>query len=643
MKKIKIRTIEIEDVFLDGMIRKNEEDFEIKDKKIENPLRKRAFLIILAAGFFSFFFLSAYSFKLSIIDHQKYNQEWVNNRFVDKKIKAERGIIYDRNKKPLVENIDSFSLCANTAKIDGKTLSVISKILGISQKEIEKKINSKKNNQEKIILKKNLKREEIILLETKKNELNGIEIKKATKRRYLGGIEFSQIIGYLGKISKKEIEKKEGYKANDFIGKTGIEKEYENYLVEKKGIIEIERDAKGNIIAEKTKELPRSGNDLVLTIDYGLEKKSAEALNEFLSKGIGTGGVVIAIDPRNGDILSLVSSPSFDNNLFSKGISPDELKKINSQKGKPQFNRAISGLYPTGSVIKPLISIAALEEKIVNENTKIFCPLKLCLENKYSKNLECFADWKFHGWTDVKKAIAGSVNPFYYMVGGGYVRPKEADKRLPKRFKGLGPEKIKEWLEKFNWGKKTLIDLPGEKTGRIPSPEWKKNHFKSPIAKIWHTGDTYNLSIGQGYIMITPIEVAAAFQAIANDGTIYQPRVVKEIISGKKEKEIKPNVLNSGFFNNYFGKIVKEGMRMAVVSEEGTAPLLRNLPVAAAAKTGTAQTPRKDTYHNWIVAFAPYDKPKIVLVVLVENVKGEHIIAQKVAQEILSWYFSKNN
>ena len=653
MRKYKKSTIEVENVFLDGLVKKHSNDFELKDKKIESPIKIRIFQLILIAGIFTFFFLLAYSFKESILEHKKYDQLWLANRFINQKIKSERGIIYSRGMVPLVKNIDSFSLYFNPSAFsendraeEEKIIKEVSEIIGTTPDSLKEKINEQEKKERFILLKNNLNREELVWLEVKKDELKGITIKKETRRRYLEGSEFSHIIGYLGKISKEELESKgkNDYSLNDYIGKVGIEKEYENYLAEKKGILEIERNVKGKIISKKIKETPASGDNLVLSIDAGLEKKSAEAINRFLNNGIGTGGAVVALDPRNGDVLALVSLPTFDNNLFAKGITSAELEKINSEKGNPQFNRVIRGLYPTGSVIKPLISIAALDEKVITPETNLFCPKELCLKNKYSGKLKCFADWKFHGWATVRRAIAESINPFFYMVGGGYERPAGADPRLPKRFKGLGVERIKKWLDKFGWDKKTGIDLPGEITGRIPDPEWKKEHFKTPAQKEWHIGDTYNLSIGQGYIMITPIEIATAFQAIANGGIIYQPRLVKEIISasGKKE-EIKPKILNSHFFSNFADSIVREGMRMAVSPKAGTIPFLNNLPVKVAAKTGTAQTPKDEVYHNWVVAFAPYDDPEIVIVVLVENVKGEHIIAQKAAREILEWYFKNKH
>ncbi|GAI36964.1 unnamed protein product, partial [marine sediment metagenome] len=257
-----------------------------------------------------------------------------------------------------------------------------------------------------------------------------------------------------------------------------------------------------------------------------------------------------------------------------------------------------------GSTIKPLIGIAALEEEIIKEETTFFCPLELCLEHKYTKELKCYSDWKFHGLTSIEKAIAESVNPFFYIIGGGYEAPKSADPRLVEYFEGLGSRKIAQWLRKFNLGEKTGIDLPGEVTGRVPDPEWKENYFSDrPRAQqIWYLGDTYNLAIGQGYILVSPLQVAVAFQSIANQGKIFKPRLVKKNLFSDEEKEIE--ILKETSINPESIEIVREGMRRAVASPSGSAFFLNDLPVKVAVKTGTAQTSIKDVYHNWITLFA---------------------------------------
>ncbi|MDP3991258.1 MAG: penicillin-binding transpeptidase domain-containing protein, partial [Candidatus Nealsonbacteria bacterium] len=306
-----------------------------------------------------------------------------------------------------------------------------------------------------------------------------------------------------------------------------------------------------------------------------------------------------------------------------QGMTQEEWQKINSDPQKPLFNRVISGIgYPTGSTIKPLIGIAALEEGIINGNTQLYSPLEICIQNPwYPEKEDCYADWQYHGTSDIKRAIAESVNTFFYQVGGGY-----------ESFKGLGVTKIKKWLEIFGWGTETGIDLFEEGKGILPNLE-----------DDWRLGDTYHLSIGQGKFSITPLQVTSAYVAIANKGKIFQPQVVQKIINSNKEiiKEINPKIVRTIPAQEKNLEIVRQGMKQAVTSPQGSSYILNSLPVSAAAKTGTAQTGQEDVYHNWVTVFAPYDNPKIVLTVIIENVKGLQAAALPVAKEVLDRYFSK--
>ncbi len=424
-----------------------------------------------------------------------------------------------------------------------------------------------------------------------------------------------------------------------------MEKSYENILKERKGEIQIEKTVQGKEISRKIIKYPESGNSLVLNLDFSLQKKVDEELREAMEKVGSEKGAVVALDPRNGNILALISLPTFNNNLFAQGISQEEFDNLNQDKRNPQINRAISGLYPTGSAIKPLIASAALEEGIIKENTQLYCPLNLCLENIYSKEKECFVDWKFHGLSDIKRALAESINPFFYIIGGGYIRPSFADLRLPKHFIGLGVDKIKEYLEKFGLGQKTGIDLPGEVQGRVPDAEWKEKYFanQARAQQIWYLGDTYNLSIGQGYFLATPIQIASAFSAIANNGTLYKPKLVDRVINSEKElvEEINPEIISNNFIKQENLDIVRQGMRQSVSLPSGSAFSLNSLPVEVATKTGTAQIGSKEIYEEWVGTFAPYQNPEIVLVVLIEEVPGMQRASLKASKEILNWYFDQ--
>jgi len=336
----------------------------------------------------------------------------------------------------------------------------------------------------------------------------------------------------------------------------------------------------------------------------------------------------LAIDPRNGGILALVSIPSFDNNLFAQGISKKELTDLEKDPNEPFLNRALLGQYPPGSVIKPLIAAAALEEKIISPYQSINCTGAITIFNEYNPEIVYrFPDWKTHGLTNIIKAIAQSCNVFFYTVGGGY-----------NDIEGLGVDRIKKYLEYFGLGEETGIDLPNEEKGLIPDEEWKK---MAKQGEEWYLGDTYHLSIGQGDILVTPLQMAMALSSIANGGILYQPQITDKIIDldGNLVKNISTKIIKKDFINLDNIKVVQEGMRQAVI--DGSAVSLSSLSIDVAGKTGTAQFGNKGETHAWFIGYAPYENPEIVIAVLVEAGGEGHKSAVPVAKEILKWYFSK--
>ncbi len=646
------RELEFEEIFLDDLLKKQEKEDEVSERKIELPLRKKAFFIFFLLGVFLLISFLVFSSNLQFREHQKYQALALKNKFITLSIRAERGVIYDRNMQQLVFNEVRFDLFAEKSELSQnqsareEVLREVAEILGEDLQNLERKITQ--SSQDLIMLWENLSHRDLILLETKIDDLPGIRVKKRTQRLYEEEESLSHLLGYLGKISAKDLrELKEAYEMEDYVGKEGVERWYEEVLAERKGVLEIERDVQGREISRKIKESPQSGSSLVLSLDFSLQKKIVESLEKVFEEVDAQIGAAVAINPQNGEILALVSLPSFNNNLFARGITQDELQELNQDERNPQLNRVIGGRYPTGSMIKPLIGLAALEENIVSESTQLYCPLELCLEHKYTGEPECFPDWMFHGWTNIRRAIAESVNPFFYMIGGGYVSPSTASEffnpNLPKEFEGLGIENIAKYLRLFGLGERTGVDLPGEVEGRVPDPDWKENYFEGPEQQKWYLGDTYNISIGQGYFLATPLQMATAFQALANGGKIFKPKIAKEILAadGSQKEVLAEELIRENFISSASLEVIREGMLQAVSSPGGSAFSLSSLPVTAAAKTGTAQIyPKKEIYHNWITVFAPYQSPEIVLTLVIEKVEGTRIAAQKVAKEVLEWYFT---
>jgi penicillin-binding protein 2 len=619
--------IEPEEVLLDKLAKKKEEEMGIFEKKFEVPIFKTALFRFFLFLILLLLFLYLRTFQLQIIQAKDFQIKSEKNKFLISKIRAERGVIYDQNFKQLVFNKPTFDLILKKSELPKdekekeKILKEAASILKVDFEKIKEKINSQ---DEEIKIAENLDHRTLIVLETKIDELSGFEIEKRIQREYLDGETISHLIGYLGKT--------------DLGGKEGIEKSYDQVLRESPGKILIERDAKGRILSQKIVELPKPGKSLVLWLDFDLQKKIKEEMEKKIKEVGARGGAAVAIDPKTGGILALVSLPSFDNNLFSKGISQEDWEKLQKDPKNPLLNRATSGQYLFGSTVKPFIALAALQEKIISPNKKIDCQGKIEIPHRYNPEIIYeFKDWTVHGLTDIRKAIAESCNVFFYTIGGGY-----------KDQEGLGPSKIKKYLEIFGFGKSVDSDfpIPSFAKGLIGDPEWKKEKF----GESWWDGDTYNMSIGQGYILTTPLQVARAYAAIANGGKLLKPRFVKEIVDEEKNvvETIQPEVEKEIQADPKNLQIVKEGMRWAVTgqnSPHASAVALSDLPVAAAAKTGTAQVSRKDCkdcYTIWISVFAPYEDPKIVLTIMLEDVKGRlSQVVVPVAKEVLNWYFSR--
>ncbi|HQB84842.1 MAG TPA: penicillin-binding protein 2 [Candidatus Pacearchaeota archaeon] len=591
--------------------------------KMNVSLSARAFYLLFLLFFSSFLILGCKSFSLQVVHGEDYYEMAQKNKFAYKDIESSRGIIYDRNMNQLVFNRPKFSLVYTKSDSDQEFdfINELSKNLNLDYDDIVEKINNSKN--EKIVILEDINQKDLIFLEIKTKNLDNFEIEKKMIREYDNAEAFSHLIGYTGKISPEELSS--DYSLKDYIGKTGLEKFYEDYLRINPGKLKIEKDAVGRIKSEEVADMAESGNSLVLWIDAGLQKKSYESLENMVNSLDSKGAVAIAINPKNGGVLAMVSYPGFDSNAFARGISSSGLAELFEDNRNPLFNRAVSGTYPAGSTIKPIIGTAVLEEELVSPEKQFYSSGQISVTNPWNPSQpSIFRDWQAHGWVDLRRAIAVSSNVYFYTVGGGYGGQK-----------GLGAVIMKKYLEMFGWNSKTGIDIPQEKEGFLPDPDWKKEN----IGSSWTVGDDYNMSIGQGYMFTTPIEVVNSFVAIANRGTLYRPMILKEVLDNNgqviEKKEVE--VLNHDFVKKENLEIVREGMRLAVT--EGSATTLNSLPVAVAAKTGTAQIPKAGYYHNWVTVFAPYEDPEIVLTVMIEEVEGVRAAALPVAKEILEWYF----
>lgn len=588
--------------------------------KMELPINRAVFNVLFFFIFAGAVFYLITIFKLQAIHGNEYLAAIENVNSLKYFSVPVRGVIYDSNDKPLVENVPNFSLLAITGELNRQkpealeqSVAVLSSIINIPVDEINAQYQAKKNKASFFYVKNDLSKEELIKIKDAK--LAGFYGIYDASRHYLDGPATAHLLGYTARVDAEDMEKDFYYQMTDRIGRYGLEAQYEKIL----------RGSRDNIMLNSSSQSPedlKSGQNLHTSIDADVQRNLYEAM---ITNGVGRGAAV-AQDPRTGAILGIVSLPSFDGNIFESGQN-DKIAKIFNNSLQPLFNRAISGKYSPGSTIKPLLAMAGLKEGVVTPQTVINATGSITVPSVYDPSVAyTFHDWKVHGLTDIKKAIAWSVDVYFYALAGGYGN-----------IKGLGAEKTTGYYKTMLADLPTGIDLPGETTGFVPTPDWKKKTKNEP----WFIGDTYNISIGQGDLGVTPIWINSYISSIANRGKIMKPYIVSKITdsSGKVLQEMVPQTVKDIPFDQSTIQVVREGMRQTIT--DGTAGLLNDLPVPVAAKTGTAQVVGLHNLNSLFTVFGPYEDPTITLTILVENIQGGQGAAIRVANTFLKWYFSQ--
>jgi penicillin-binding protein 2 len=579
--------------------------------------------------------------NLQVVQGERMRALSEGNRLRLQTILAPRGFIQDRNGEVLAKNTASFNLALtpidlpknNTAEIFSK----VSEQFGIPPQEIAEKLENHKGSVlEPIIIKRNITQQESIAFEVNSQSLPGFSLVNIPVRDYPDPEVFSHTLGYTGLISETEYKhlRDQNYSLNDFIGKSGIEQSYEHYLRGINGNKQVEVDSRGNPIKEIGVVEPQPGNIVELSIDAGLQRKIYE---DFTKSPVANKGAAVAMNPKTGEILALVSVPGFNNNLFAPGIKSDKYQNMLTDKNLPLFNRAIAGVYPPGSVIKPIVAAAVLQEKIVEPNTIIVDKGVIVIPNQFNPSISYnFVGWKRDGLgpMDVRSAIAQSSDIYFYIVAGGH--PSSP-------IKGIGAEKLAEYYQRFGLGQLSGIDIAGEKPGRIATPQWKADYYSGDALRAkWYLGDTYHIAIGQGDMLVTPLQVTAWTAAIANNGVLNKPRLLKRVLDQNRQTIFTPEAqqyINAGIDIEYL-RVVQAGMRDNVTSPKGSGRLLQSLPITAAGKTGTSQFDGSDPKrtHAWYTAYAPYENPEIAITVLVEAGGEGHAAAVPIVKNALQWW-----
>ncbi len=537
---------------------------------------------------------------------------------------APRGAILDSFGKPLLHNELSnkaFLLPRDLPEDPEERLTLVKKIgniIGIAWEDLKKNIEEKNWGQsDRLLLSADITHNELVDL----SSLNarGVYIEQGFKRVHEFPFAFSHVLGYTGLVNDEDIKNNDSLVVDDEIGRTGLEAYYDEYIRGINGIEIFFRNSIGRVEEKRSMSESVPGKTVKTSIDRDLQVFMYERLSAAL-KDLGKNiGVAIAMNPQNGEVLGMVNIPGFDSSKIADFLdAPFD----------PLFDRAIRGLYNPGSAIKPIVGIAALEEGVVTAETEIFSPGYIEIENPYDpSNPSRFLDWQPNGWVNIHSALAKSSNVFFYEVTGGF-----------KNQAGIGIQKLKDWWSAFLLGSKTNIDLVGERIGFLPDPDWKKSKRNDE----WRIGDTYNVAIGQGDLMVTPIALLNSIAAIANGGILYRPRIMTEILDENGDAVLRssPEILSDIRDDIKDGvQDVREGMRDVALKSYGTAHSLSLLPFQVAAKTGTAQIQNNSKVNAFFVGYAPFEDPSIALIVLVEDAREGSLNTIPVAKDIFLWYY----
>jgi len=550
---------------------------------------------------------------------------------------APRGIIYDAEGNPLVQNKAVFNavldanLFISDPSLQSSTLAAAQNILGIPSSTVWSLLDQSEvqDFSTPVVLVQNLDQSQLVNLQALGTST--IKIQSDFERYYPNGPAFSSVVGYVGQVSQSDLAADSKLTASDLVGKTGIEEEYDAALQGTPGVDIKFMDAKGTVLGEEQQSAPTIGSSVHLTIDSGLQTYLYDRIAAELATLNRQVGVGLIIDPNTGAVLSLVNLPGFDNNAFSNSASSSALiENYLTSPDKPLFNRIISGQYQPGSTIKPLDGIAALKEGIIAPDRQLFSPGYLMVPNPYNSSTPTrYADWEPHGYIDLASALAQSSDVYFYIVGGGspeYTTPP-LNNPVDYGIAGLGANKLFSWWTTFGLGKKTGIDLPGEAVGFLPTPAW----WSTVSTRPWSLGDTYNISIGQGSLAVTPIQLLSYIDAIANNGTIYQPFL---------NASTTPHVSADLTYLLPQIKQVQQGMLEAVDTPGGTAYTMNGLPAQACAKTGSAQVQNNQEENALFVGYFPCTNPKIALLLLIENSRQGSLNAVPIAKDVFDWYYN---
>ncbi len=628
----------ISDNVLDDIVKLATRDF-LKDLKQETRYFKARLLIAALVVFLSLLALGWRLYSLQVQSHDYYKTLSQENRIKIVPVPPARGLVYDRNLNLLAVNKPSYQIRITPVLTDDleQVVSELGQLVEIEEQHLQRFFADveRKQSFESILLKMHLSEDEVARFSVNRHRFPGVEVTAHTNRYYPMGDVNVHALGYVGRIDSEEMLKldRQNYRGTNYIGKLGVEKYYENLLHGKTGYQHVEINAQGRKLRILKRIPPVPGADLVLTLDAELQKVALQALG-------GHRGSVVAMEPETGEILAFVSAPAYDPNLFVNGISSKRYLKLREDPNQPLFNRALSGQYPPGSTIKPMVALAGLHHGVIRLEDLIWAGPYFQLPGSRRK----YHDWKKegHGWVDMPKAIIQSSDVYFYSLASN-----------------LGIDRMSAFLGQFNFGSRTGLDTLGEAKGILPTQEWKHETLGLP----WYPGETIITGIGQGYMTATPLQLALATSVLATRGQRVQPKILRTLrTSGSEEKMVNESVLHSLEISNrnYWEQIVK-AMEDVMHKPNGTAYRVgKDASYRIAGKTGTAQVfslsqdeehrkIQKENISGWLqdhalfIAFAPVDNPKIAVSVVVENGGSGSAAAAPVAKAVMDYYLLRDN
>ncbi|KAE9538699.1 penicillin-binding protein 2 [Ursidibacter maritimus] len=578
-------------------------------------------------------------YHLQVRDYDTYQTRSNGNRIKLLPIPPVRGLIYDRNGKVLAENLTFFGLYIVPEKVNNldETLLELKSLVGLTDEDIEnfRKERARSSRYTPILLKPNLTEDQIARFSVNQYRFPSLDVQPYFKRTYPYGDVLTHILGYVAKINDKDKQRLQdegkfgNYAGSHDIGKLGIEKFYEEQLHGQTGFEEVEINNRGKVIRKLRDQPAVAGGSIRLTLDVELQ--------QYISSLIGNEkGAIVVLDPKDSSILAMVTNPSYDNNLFVDGISGKDYKQLLDDEARPLYSRATQGTYPPASTIKPFMAVAGLTENKITSGSTVFDPGYWILPGTTQR----FRDWKRsgHGRTDINKAIVESSDTYFYQLAYD-----------------MGIDKMSDWMKRFGFGVKTGIDLAEESTGIMPSREWKQKRYKK---QPWLAADTINAGIGQGYWISTPLQLAKATAVLINNGKVNTPHLMMEVMSIENMPYQDPLLYDDiKDVPPRFWQIAKLGMYNVLHASNGTGrKAFAGVPYRAAGKTGTAQVKslkgkdydknaiaKKYHDHAWFIGYAPYDNPKMVVSIILENAGGGGSTAAPIARKIMDYMLLRSN